>query len=114
VRQPDRLSLRERLERLRQCLSARHFGFRHKNRDDRLAVPQRRFDLDANKILRTVEAPSPRVIARGQPLWTDQHQHRVAASDLILNDLHKVSPRLDALDVHEQICSRKRLSKAQI
>ena len=103
LRQPDRVSPRERLERLRQCVGARHFGLVHKHRDHALAELERRFDLDANKIFRIFEAPPPRFTGHGQPIGTDKHQHHIAKADFILDHPNKVLPSPDAaLDIHEQ------------
>jgi hypothetical protein len=103
LRQPDRISPRERLERLRQRLGARHFGLLHQNRNDPLAELERRFDLDADKILWIFEPGPPRFIGHGQPVGADQCKHHIAGADLLLDHPHKVLASPDAaLDIHEQ------------
>ena len=108
LREPDRISPRERLEWLRQRLGARHFGLLHQHRNDPLAESERRFDLDADKILRIFETRPACFICHSEPIGTDQHEHRVAAPRL--DHPHKVLPRPDAaLDIHEQAFGGKGL-----
>jgi hypothetical protein len=110
LREPDRISPRERLERLRQRLGARHFGLLHQNRNDPLAESERRFDLDADKILRIFETRPACFICHSEPIGTYQHEHRVTCADLLLDHPNKVQPRPDAaLDIHKQALGGKGL-----
>lgn len=59
VCQPDRVSPRERLERLGQSIGARHLGLLHQHRNYVLGEPERRFNFDANEIHTTIETPPP-------------------------------------------------------
>jgi hypothetical protein len=104
LRQPDRISARERLQGFRQRVCARHLGLVHQHRNDVFAESQRRFDLDANEILWILQAPPPCFVFHGQPIVADQHQHRIASADLLLDHPHKILPRPNAaLDIHEQV-----------
>src|ERR1700722_7752179 len=70
-----------------------------------VATSQSLSDLAANKVLGIFETRPPRLIARGEPIRTDQHQHHVTGADLPL----EVLPSFDAdLDIHEQVFRRKR------
>ncbi len=73
-----------------------------------LAEPERQLDLDANEILRIVEARPALFIFHSEPIRADQHKHHVAGGDLLLDHPHKVLPRPDSpLDIHEQALGGK-------
>jgi hypothetical protein len=79
----DFLPAAELSEAIRQLQRPRHHGAIDKDRDDANSALQRRFDLDAHKIVGVIE-PTPifRIRAR-KPISTDDRNQRVASSDAL-------------------------------
>ena len=103
MRQPHRVTAGKRLQALGQIPRAGHFGVVHEHRNDALAQPQSRFDLDAHEIVLVVEPAASHFILGVKPIRPNHHEEDVALIDLILQHAHEIQPRLDTVDIHEEL-----------
>jgi hypothetical protein len=114
MREPDGIAAREGFEAFGQFRRARHRRVVHQHRNDALFLLQRRLDLDAHEVFRTVEPPRACLVGGVEPVLADHRDQHVAARDLVVQHLHEVEARRDIVHVHEQPLGRKHLFEAAI
>jgi hypothetical protein len=95
ARQPD--------EAGRQLFRGWHPCAANQDGDDPHVARQGRLDLQANKVVRVVEAPLPILVGDGQPSITDEDEQHVAGANGVGDHLGEVFTRLDRVHVFEDL-----------
>ena len=113
MREPHRITTRERPQRFRQLIGARHLCLANQHWDHALVLRQRAFNLDPDKVARVVQPPAAATIARVDPVPANHRNEHVALRDLIVQNADEVEPGLDAVDVYKQLLGREGLLQAR-
>ena len=105
VGQPHSIAPRERPDLSRQLVRPRHTRFLHQHRDDALALLERRFDLDADEVVRVVEPPRIRTVAGIDPVLADHREEHVALGNLLFQNANEIEPWRDVVHASINSCS---------
>ena len=97
----------QRPQALRQFLGGRDRRIADQHGDDRNLATQGGLDLDADEVGRIVEPASPALPGDRKPIVPDDGKENITAGDLLGQDLAKIEPQEDRIDVLEDLLRTK-------
>jgi hypothetical protein len=91
------------LQRCRQIFRPRHLRLADQNRNDALALVERRGDFDTHKIVRVIKAAIAVCVRRIDPTFADDGKHDVAFGHPFIEHTNEIKSGRDVVDVQKKL-----------